>query len=552
MTIDTKLATELTVASSSAFDKVIAGNGAALVSVTPAEMAERINVENKTRSVRDFGAACDGSTDDSAAVDSALTWVIANNGSLVVPGICRLASAVTATMAAEDHISIYGVGSRNSGFLVDNATGGIDFDGSAVRSHSVVMRDIGFFPNSDGAGYPFKIRGLEGGAQDNRAAELVNVHVGPVDDTVAYSFSEGPSVTGLFRPFFSNLIVTQGSASTTKMAHIMDISGCYKPAWGGECYLKATAASGGADYGLIQSGDTPEDMTCLPITINGADIGWLIQNTGREPGGFIIGHHINSKQKNIVIDGLKYATIFAPLLYADTSSTPFIDIELINADGVQILDPIFRGNSVDDRRHVKADPTAPDVVRNIKVRAFGLYATVTVAPFYIGSEVDNFQLELPQYVSGVDFASYPTELVEVETGAENIIVKTPTETRAYDDTATNGPLLKYVRRSASPATSDVLAQQEYIGNDSAGNEAIYAAIRALIRDATNTSEDGALQLYAMMAGTLTQAISIEAPGTNQAALYLYTDRAGTKTLQRVKVGAADSGGTGQRLLTVDN
>lgn len=41
MTIDTKLATELTVASSSAFDKIIAGNGAALVSVTPTVLAQR-------------------------------------------------------------------------------------------------------------------------------------------------------------------------------------------------------------------------------------------------------------------------------------------------------------------------------------------------------------------------------------------------------------------------------------------------------------------------------------------------------------------------------
>ena len=501
----------------------------------------------------DFGAACDGTTDDSAAVSAALNWAKSNNGAILVPRVARLASATVIAMAAEQHISVVGVGSRQSGFLVDNAVGGIDLDGSAVRSHSVRLSDIGFFPARSASGYPFKIRGLEGGSQDNRAAEIVDVHVGPVDDTVAFSFNEGPTISGLYRPLIDNLIVTQGAASTTKMAHILKTNGCYKPAFGRECYLKATAAAGGADYGLVSIGDVPEDVTIPPVTINGADIGYYLKNTGREPGGFICGVHINSKKKNIVIDGLKFATILAPQLYADTTEATFTDIEIINGDGIQILDPIYRGNSVNNRRHVSLAPAGGGVVRNIKVRAFGHYATVTQRPYYVGPGVNAVELELNRFLSGVDFASYPADLVEVDPTAANVIVRTASEFRQYDDGATAGPVMRYVRRSNSPAANDVIGQIDFVGMDSAAAEASIATMRAVLRDPVDGSEDGSLQLFASIAGVNTQAAAFEAVVANdQAAMLLLTNRGGTVSLQRVKVGASGSGGTGLRALCVDN
>lgn len=73
--------------------------------------------------------------------------------------------------------------------------------------------------------------------------------------------------------------------------------------------------------------------------------------------------------------------------------------------------------------------------------------------------------------------------------------------------ATAGPTLVLYRDSASPAASDILGNITFNGEDSAGNTQEYASMEAVIADATSTSEDGALNIYAPIAGTRTQIAS---------------------------------------------
>ena len=77
-----------------------------------------------------------------------------------------------------------------------------------------------------------------------------------------------------------------------------------------------------------------------------------------------------------------------------------------------------------------------------------------------------------------------------------------------DPGATVGPIYDLFRDSSSPAASDILGRTTFNGRDSAGNKQEYGSIEAVISDPTSTSEDGALDFYATVAGTRTRIMSV--------------------------------------------
>jgi nitrogen fixation protein FixH len=74
--------------------------------------------------------------------------------------------------------------------------------------------------------------------------------------------------------------------------------------------------------------------------------------------------------------------------------------------------------------------------------------------------------------------------------------------RWSDDTGTQGPLFILDRLSTTPAASDALGFLVFRGRDSGGNATNYSGIRTTIIDATDTSEDGVMELLSSVAGTL--------------------------------------------------
>lgn len=70
-----------------------------------------------------------------------------------------------------------------------------------------------------------------------------------------------------------------------------------------------------------------------------------------------------------------------------------------------------------------------------------------------------------------------------------------------------GPTLTLHRDSASPADDDVLGEVVFAGEDDGGAQTNYARIYAQAKDVTNSTEDGALFLQAMIAGSLTTVAS---------------------------------------------
>lgn len=111
-----------------------------------------------------------------------------------------------------------------------------------------------------------------------------------------------------------------------------------------------------------------------------------------------------------------------------------------------------------------------------------------------------------------------------------------------DAGATAGPTITAYRNSASPADDDLIGEVAFDGEDDGGNQTTFAKIYAQIKDATDTTEDGALFLQAMIAGTLTTVGQIDANGLTitdtirgLASLYM-TEQA---------AAAADTAGDGQ-------
>lgn len=108
---------------------------------------------------------------------------------------------------------------------------------------------------------------------------------------------------------------------------------------------------------------------------------------------------------------------------------------------------------------------------------------------------------------------------------------------------------------AVPSGGDNLGSIRY-GAIDAGTERAGVVLRSLATEAWvyASARGSKFQVNTTPAGTATTQTQAEfnEPGANEIGLLVRVDRAGVKTLDRVTIGAADSGGSGRRALTVAN
>ena len=71
-----------------------------------------------------------------------------------------------------------------------------------------------------------------------------------------------------------------------------------------------------------------------------------------------------------------------------------------------------------------------------------------------------------------------------------------------------GPNLKMYRNSSSPADNDDIGIINFVGENDAGEEVNYAQIKSIIKDVTNGTEDGKLELFHVLNGALTPSLQI--------------------------------------------
>lgn len=104
-------------------------------------------------SVKDFGAKGDGATDDTAAIQAALTYIAANGGALFWPEGEYLSGNVSATLSADIAMIGYqakitfsvvnGVGMQLNGYPYNMTIDGIVFDGDNVTSRCLYIVEGG-------------------------------------------------------------------------------------------------------------------------------------------------------------------------------------------------------------------------------------------------------------------------------------------------------------------------------------------------------------------------------------------------------------------------
>ncbi len=71
-----------------------------------------------------------------------------------------------------------------------------------------------------------------------------------------------------------------------------------------------------------------------------------------------------------------------------------------------------------------------------------------------------------------------------------------------------GPNLKMYRNSSSPADNDDIGIINFVGENDAGEEVNYAQIKSIIKDVTDGTEDGKLELFHVLNGALTPSLQI--------------------------------------------
>jgi hypothetical protein len=102
-----------------------------------------------------------------------------------------------------------------------------------------------------------------------------------------------------------------------------------------------------------------------------------------------------------------------------------------------------------------------------------------------------------------------TALAAAGTGDANLFTANQT-IRLSNAGASAGPVLTLDRDSSTPAANDILGAHEFMGENSAGNDTVYAQIQVEIVDATATSEGGLVAWLTSVGGILAARMNLGA------------------------------------------
>jgi hypothetical protein len=146
-----------------------------------------------------------------------------------------------------------------------------------------------------------------------------------------------------------------------------------------------------------------------------------------------------------------------------------------------------------DGKHVGiAASSIPDLDANLDLHLTTGDVSATNAVFAGGvAGGDASETSGKGYIVGQSNASYSPQWKIINTNAD--------ATSAY---------LVFQKDSVSPAASDKLANIQFVGDDSGGNETVFALLQASCTDVTDGSEDGQLLFQTMKAGTATNTLTL--------------------------------------------
>ncbi|HEY7824295.1 MAG TPA: hypothetical protein VIG24_15745 [Acidimicrobiia bacterium] len=552
---------------------------------------EWVPISNRSSvSPHDFGAAGDRTvTDDSAAVQSWLEHLRDNEpveGRVLAMHRLDTQVAVTVSGAADSgytdnaaNLAIQGIGQIMSGFFVNNAVGGLKIspilltapEEANEKNHVIDIRSLHMEPMAPDSGVPLELLRTPGGNQGHPSLILRDIYVGAEKLSDTAYFSNGIVAIGSFHADITDLTL-RNLGGSLKWDAALDISGSYNPmirnfnyrgrAKSGVLTFEQAGATHGVKMDNLSEGVSAEAFRMTDSVINGVDYGIDITNSQNEPLLYINNVHINAGVAAIRLNGVCRGAVSNSLIHQHYQDA--LGIQLIAASNIVITGNSFRmdGSATTGAgRHISLNPTVAGGVRNIQIYANNYAARMfdpTQAPIYVGQHCENIYIEIPENFTNRDLVTYAgidtiDTFVEVHPDATNVTIRQGQNIRVINGT-TVGVTESRIHDSGTPATNDVLHRMEYKGRNDANELVTYAKVEVVNRDVADGTEDADVMWKIMDQGTEQQALRLfkTSTGDESYALLLFLEAGSVKTVKRVKQGAADSGGTGSRMLIVDN
>ncbi len=566
------------------------------------------SVENKiseTVSVKDFGAAGDGVADDYVAIQAAFDWaesaVVGNKCGVRIHfprgeyrmsqrAICNIAP--TGTISSTGMVSVHLTGDGDTASIIvasaANTSGcfRLTSDRNTECYRVAGMSFLSDLPEDAPAnnGIALQIdssvaRGAPGfGDHPRWSVSVENVFIGGYGSTAGElarrgNWSKGIFVKNKWYPQFKNVRClarySMNYAARTACDYAIHLFSCYSPEF------LSVYVHGNWDRGIwleddynLESGF--EDFRFDEIFVVGPNHGIGIvheyANVGLdklyEPGGVIVTAHINCQKHGITIKNHRQVQISNLYGYTPPQSRTqgemlpsvvlldgaadigiagqFLEVGFYNSDtnaavGVRLENSCeaitidaqwghggigVLNNSTSPRKsifvHSKLKTSRRDGRWGTLVELVDNAKSLTAVSNDLGNDQDRITLS-----NAKPFGSYPV--------AHRLLSRSPGQNQggAYEVSGLNS--------AGAPVNQLILRGSFFSTNNVAGAESTVAS------------------LFVMSAGATKEALQIRSPGADSDSFaFLLMRIAGVDVLKRIKVGAADSAGTGRRALYVDN
>lgn len=162
---------------------------------------------------------------------------------------------------------------------------------------------------------------------------------------------------------------------------------------------------------------------------------------------------------------------------------------LLLTDGASSWDRIYLGGTTD---------SYPAIYRSGTTITFGLGSAGTGSPIAAGTLA----------LGGATIGSYTFAVAGTGYFTGSTVGYTPLTLESTEAAAALGPIVDLYRNSASPAASDILGGINFTGNSSTAVKRTLVSLQSVLTTATNAAEVGALNIWTMRAGTLTNTVYI--------------------------------------------
>lgn len=515
---------------------------------------------NDRLNLKTFGAIGDGSTDDSSAVSAWLKYGIDNKLAMRVPlGEYLLDTQVTYS-SSSIQFDMEGDGREVSTFISNNSTGAISIVNTS-RDTNATIQDLGFRAGIKSAGIGLRLIQPTGGNRHNRSIVMRSVRFSVVNenDSANYGYwATACDLEGCWRPYIDSLIVSGpfGPGITDDLSDSsplyvtnagLNIDECYGPEihnsyiWSCNVGISNKSSEDPGPEGFrMQTTNIVEVRTALEF-----------ERPSQEPTIWITDCHYNYRDRGLEIIGSKLIIIKGCIPYnvdinQEFGGTPE-DIYLDNTSVVTILGNQFHFDGNPARRIITivATTAADDIL--ISNNFFNAEADIGIA---LGSNVSNCLINNNEFTGNIT-----TEVSDSSNGATIIGVPEggTVELESGAESATKGPVYSLYRNSGTPTNNDVLGTKDSYGNNDAITKFLYSSERTRATNVAAGSETSAVDRFISIDGSPVNSLTESNPdASDSCTLSALFNVGGTLDLRRVLIGAADSGGTGYRLLRILN